>query len=134
MKTTIEQINGESYTVVWHCPPTKQCRYKKCTGLNGGFVLVFEQDADAEGYIAIALPALPRHPKPEDAQLLYRYMAEGVVPCGGWLRTQKYFREIKCKSVSFALMDAIVRNVSKIVITHATDKDGNRVEVAIKED
>lgn len=78
MKTSIETINGKLCTVIWHdYIPNKSTLGRRFAELYGD-VRVFFMDADCLRQIATALPALPRHPKPEDAKLLWRYMAEGM--------------------------------------------------------
>ena len=79
MKTSIENIGGQLCTVVWYWSygdfPTPE-EWKLTRQLvNGERHAIIAYD-----HIATALPALPRNPKPEDAQLLYRYMAEGIYP------------------------------------------------------
>lgn len=132
---TIETINGKQMTVVWHDLP-----------LGGDFRLwqdaivnlMREDDISKDGvihhythkrHITTALPALPKHPKPEDALLLYRYMAEGVDPVlisnhpilkGSELFWEKWIRE--------GWKDC----THDPEITNASFK-GKEIEVAIKE-
>lgn len=81
-KITVETIQGKPYTVVWRDINTDE-------DIASGFVEgKFEKIASDgvckylvvhdEDIAATALPALPRHPKPEDAPLLYRYASEGI--------------------------------------------------------
>jgi len=113
---TIEtNSEGKQHTVVWHkdeCPTlTVYC--------NDGGMLFCHRDGT---HIATALPALPRHPKREDAGLLYRYMAEGMriymqskYNTDGWI---------------FAVAEShIMEGLTEI--THATF-NGCRVEIAIE--
>jgi hypothetical protein len=93
---------------------------------------------DQFNYIITTLPALPRYPKPEDAPLLYRYMAEGIVPVlvdksgynGGFIgfcaisNTQTLLVKHSDGQPITIHMEA--------EITHAT-MDGERVEIAIEE-
>lgn len=80
------------------------------------------------------LPPLPRRPKPEDATLLYRYCSEGINVCGKYLSWYdddecSFGRDFIIKEgpiVSFLGGD-LVRE-----ITHATDTNGNRIEIAIE--
>lgn len=113
MKTSIEKIKGKRYTVVWHSPKVDEYVPER---LVGGCIIYISETCE---HIATALPALPRHPKPEDAQLLYRYMAEGVEP---WLCYMSEYYDIS------AVVDSI-----DVEITHATDTKGNKIEVAIEE-
>lgn len=75
---TIETISGKQYTVVWH---GKAEAHSEWIQMASGLAMVTRTVASPYvGYdhIATALPALPRYPKPEQARLLYRYMAEGI--------------------------------------------------------
>ena len=82
MKVTIEKIGLQKHTVVWY--HAQEYDYRElfealCLGiydcLDGCFYLNHD-----DLHVATALPALPRYPQPEDAKLLYRYMAEGLIP------------------------------------------------------
>ena len=120
---TIENINGADYTVVW-------CKYAYADSYyiaeddfyvtdNLGVKTIICRIDDS--YVATALPALPRKPKAEDAPLLYRYMSDGVVL---WFDTD------------FSSNTIIIPNICSggmSQITHATDKQGNKLEVAIND-
>lgn len=132
MKTTIENINGADYTVVWHdVHPTDSHSFADSliwVKLQMGWM------ASGTKHIATALPALPRHPKPEDAALLYRYMAEGIEVIYRWVRDP----EMKsawtpiCASDGMEYLDGMhVTEATEFM--RATDKDGNKIEVAINE-
>ena len=74
--------------------------------------------------VVTILPALPRHPKPEHAPLLYRYMAEGLEVCGGnYGYVERYSYNLD------GLLRAIHGHVDT-EITHAI-YNGERVEIAI---
>lgn len=79
------------------------------------------------GDIITILPPLPRNPKPEDAPLLYRYMAEGLMPKGEFLWLDK----TKSGLNTHHLFDRI-NKYSGAEITHA-EHNGERVEIAIEE-
>lgn len=126
---TTEEINGQKMTVVWH---TDKFRLWAHIGRDVG--IDWKQGVDGCCYwfsqepaycIATALPALPRNPKPEDAKLLYRYMAEGIA-----LRTIVDKKYKQSGALLFLALELESR--SQIEITHATF-EGERVEVAIKE-
>lgn len=79
------------------------------------------------------LKALPRKPKPEDAALLYRYMAEGIEPRGNYYDTRAGKKRENHSAFSF-MTYMYNCNDSHREITHAIDtKTGERVEIAIKE-
>jgi hypothetical protein len=81
-------------------------------------------------HIATALPALPRNPKPEDARLLYRYMAEGIYPKGARLGG---IQISSGELVERCLDEEHSKNIG-LEITGAIDsKTGERVEIAIKD-
>lgn len=121
MKTTIESINGKQYTVVWH--DAVQSFNGTMTATHSGFVWHIGSKC-----VATLLPALPRYPKPEDARLLYRYMAEGIEPKGNvWIGGS-----IEHESYSVRGILNAVRIGQQTEITHALDSDGNRIEVAIE--
>jgi hypothetical protein len=82
--------------------------------------------------IVTILPALPRHPNPSDACLLYRYMAEGI---------RVYIREFKeCDNTVELLgfeaetgyLSTSMWGLKHVEITHCT-LNGERAEIAIKE-
>jgi hypothetical protein len=75
---TIEEINGKRYTVVWHDAKNfnavdLELYEASAIRLPNDTIIFPSYDGVA---FATALPALPLHPKPEDAPLLYRYGAE----------------------------------------------------------
>jgi hypothetical protein len=120
INVSIETIQGELYTVVWHdyivTEPLKELSSNWHKNRDG-YVALWPH-----GVIATALPALPRKPKPEDAQLLYRYMAEGIEPC--------WERELR----GAHLILEIEEGNDEVEITHALNLNGNKIEIAIKED
>ena len=134
MKYSKEVINGVEMTVVWHSENYQRLgiNYDKWWSAILADGSITKHDHCSGEHIATALPALPKHPKPEDAALLYRYMAEGITP---------YLREDSRGGEFYAMwggdfsfwwygeMEA-ARNPE---ITHATDKDGNKISVAITE-
>lgn len=129
-KITVETIQGKPYTVVWREPEIYPCDADDTGWIDGvSNGELFGQDAYADDYIAIAtaLPALPRHPKPEDAPLLYRYMAEGIVP----MATEEDFHN-GCDLSNLAFIDSW-RTGKGMKITHATH-NGERVEIAITDE
>lgn len=107
MEVTIENIDGQEMTVILHknygmqdvVECLDECNYDI---LVDGTYIFFS--GSIGGHKATALPPLPRRPKPEDAPLLYRYMAEGFA--------------LKWDSGS---------------CISTTGKDGNKIEIAIKE-
>lgn len=66
--------------------------------------------------IITILPALPKHPKPEDAPLLYAYMAQGLFL---W-------------TANSDVIDRFYTGEILVEITHCTHND-ERVEIAIEE-
>lgn len=75
MKVTKETINGREYTVIWHFVPKNRSDDNISFWTVRDVEMIFDKNTML--HLATALPPLPRRPKPEDAPLLYRYMAEG---------------------------------------------------------
>ncbi len=125
---TIETIAGKQCTVIWH--DTKPRRFSgDWRVLNCGSIVLYSP-TNRSHHIATALPALPSKPKPSDAPLLYRYMAEGLdlrgiemrPDSGGWKDPRKI------KGVRILLSKYPVK------ITHAIDSEtGKRVNIATTE-
>lgn len=145
MKTSMETINGKLFTIVWHGDNSgKSTLGRRIVALSGGVFAVFK-DADCLDHIATALPALPRHPKPEDAKLLYRYMSEGIAIHGAVIDGSEAFvglTEINDYPVMTFTngrawwfvnkKDSLDVSFSPKEITHATDMEtGERAGVAI---
>ena len=145
MKTTIEEINGKLCTVI-RKPFDVECvkeqldikmpvvvetiEHEVC-GKNIKGIHKLHKYIDKNWFcginigaedswfesIIVVLPALPRYPKPEDAPLLYRYMAEGIIPILD-----------ECESLDRMIF---TNGFGEGRITHATH-NGERVEVAIE--
>lgn len=82
---SIETIDGKKCTVIYPLGDISEHEIKKAIWVidwRGVRVAINKTSEGNEYVIAYALPALPRHPKPEHAPLLYRYMAEGLHPYG----------------------------------------------------
>lgn len=124
MKTSIEEINGKKYTVVWYW---NTLRTFEQTLRDGSIIF-----GDALGdHIATALPALPRNPKPEDAPLLYRYAAEGI-----WAQIVDHGdKSVKDwpQRGEFTQLHPDLWVKRDIQIYEAIDKDGNTIDIAIEE-
>ena len=132
-RVTIEEISGELMTVVW-CDDANFIALDKAKVRCG-----YELFTTLGKHVATALPALPRHPKPEDAPLLYRYMAEELLPYlddgnrsglfngrhvnGSWLVSTNWGDD---------MLDGMgICDLYKTRINHAIYA-GERVEIAIK--
>ena len=138
MKTTIETINGKEYTVVWYGSKNKLPKPIQWFRMPNReqILLIKELDGGCNVY-ATALPALPRHPKPEDTPLLHRYAAEGLMVW--WADNDKNnpMRNAWMSNPHLVQFNEIARHTdsrTRIEITHAVDKDGNKIDVAIKDD
>lgn len=121
MKTTIETINGKKYTVVWHDGALSGFFSNGVVTDPLGCKYAYNHQLEVS---ATGLPALPRHPNPEDAPLLYRYASEGLFPAG-----TMGGRFNDCAAIAY-----LVGGNALPEMTHAIDKDGNKVEVAIEEE
>jgi len=78
------------------------------------------------------LPPLPKYPKPEDAPLLYRYMAEGIIPVLHHARNGKSLSFFTWK-VGNDLDCYGMEGVDHLLLDHATH-NGERVEVALEKE
>jgi hypothetical protein len=79
--------------------------------------------------IATILPALPCRPKPEHAQLLYRYASEGL-----WVQIQEDGQPgDMAQCGEFTQLHPSAWKKKNIKITHALTEDGQRVEIAIED-
>lgn len=125
MKITIETIKGRKCTVIWHVPrePDGIDWPKK---LRVGYVIRHNQTSE---HVATVLPALPRHPKPEHAPLLYRYMAEGIEPMGESVEMQGNIVRFPAEH---PIHCTVMIGLGCGKITHAIF-NGERVEIAIED-
>jgi hypothetical protein len=118
MKTTIEQIKGEPYTVVWHKPQgwaeSIDCDTKDIKLADGSYIRLA---AYMGAHVATALPALPKKPTEKHAELLHLYAARGLIAMFDDLQ----FCCAMCDSEHIQ------------TITHAITASGERVEIARKE-
>jgi hypothetical protein len=115
MKTTIEEINGVKHTVVWHSDMRIgywiNCGLFYVKTLSHVEIKDEEPNSVSQKHVATALPALPRNPTADDAELLHFYAAHGLTATYEHEDGRDYDqREINC----------------------AIDKQGNRVEIAIE--
>lgn len=127
-KVSIEEINGKQCTVIrkpfdaeWVKEQLGMGNYVRVETFNMEWERVVSQDFITNTnlkYILTILPAIPKHPKPEDAPLLYRYMAEGIIPM------------YKIHIAAECFLPVSQHCIGKVTITHATHK-GERVEIAI---
>lgn len=141
MKTSIEEINGRKCTVVWHDCFSGEVELAMKRGywkpLNCGFVLHNPQNGNCD---AIALPALPRHPKPEDAPKLMRCIAEGLRPVFEPFHEDygHYPKLLGIDEAGNALTTSVDRyrleliHISLMKIAGALDPEGNRISIAIE--
>jgi len=155
MKVTIEEINNKQCTVIrkpfdaewmkeqlgmWQ-PVRVEYRDGYCFTYTipdgGGFELhthLIRKHGEPINTLTI-LPALPKHPKPEDAPLLYRYMAEGIEVHAddSYMDEEVCFRGVARGIEKFILCgDGFINRQFEFEITHAT-LNGERVEIAILE-
>lgn len=149
MKTTIETINGKIYTVIWHSKDYAdylgESIYDAFHGLTAsGVIEIFSCATNRAEHIATALPALPRHPKPKDAGLLYPYMTVGLfIKCQffdcGELVLEFKNSELEVQGREMFVDNGYGRNMVgasgywDIEITHATDAQGKPVEIAVED-
>lgn len=123
MKVSIETIYTKKYTVIYH-DEQLFCKIlgRRLVTLGNGVLEIF-REPECLDHIATALPPLPRNPKPEDAPLLYAYMAEGLtVYCDCPVE--------RGLDISIVLATLCTFIHGDFEITHAT-LGGERVEIAI---
>ncbi len=130
-KVTIEKIQGKQYTVMWQMDILGNLHdYKRLDNYIG-----YNFYTAGDELIATALPALPRYPTAEDVELLHLYATHGLI----LIFTSEYSGAMTSKvkhTRNFThVLTILERNYypDKYEITHAIDKEGNRVEVAICE-
>lgn len=147
MQTTIETIGGKLCTVIRKPFDADWVREQLSMGIpvvgelpRGERIPFYILDIDQEFYdypfVVTILPALPRHPKPEDAPLLYRYAAEGIHLSFVWGNyTEEHYEMCTRSSGIVEVMDYIQRKQIPLpTFSHAIDAQGNRHEIAITDD
>lgn len=142
MQVSVETIAGKLHTVIWYTNDVRvweKQNWKATRG--GGYMAFFHGEDDDSHHIATALPALQRHPKPEDAALLYRYASEGLTVCGESIDNNG-------KNHLFCFVGSGSKGMytehnpphdarvnldwfRHYPVTHAIDSTGQRVEIAI---
>ena len=152
MKVSIEEINGKKCTFIRR--PFDEEWVKQQLGMELGVAVEWRQPYESpiiatlitrngarDGYYSTAfhewhksemelitiLPPLPRHPKPEDAKLLYRYMSEGLTVVA------RYTDPWEGEDYEAYDLNMIAMLGTCLEITHCIDEEGNKVEVAIDE-
>jgi hypothetical protein len=148
MKTTIEEINGKKYTMTtvedieqWEISEAQQY-----IDWRGVYVYVQKHLKGCEYIAAYALPALPRNPTADDAELLHLYAGNGLTPIfthQGNKHLAIYEREARvlpsvnevfkagyCDEYNLEYLASVKR---QDILTHAVDKQGNRIQIAIEE-
>lgn len=147
MIISIETIDGKACTVVWRKGDPEFMCWDEADFIGGNdaadTVIGYNRDGDV---LYIALSALPRHPKPEDAQLLYRYMADGIKPEFKWRNGRGLFVGASIVNIAGSKNSPVwlvetPRHITRLFsefpntegweITHATF-NGERVDVAIE--
>lgn len=84
--------------------------------------------------VLIILPALPRNPKPEDARMLYRYMAEGIDIIWKWGgEIEDDWESITCGLLHNQDGIDLIGDGAVPIAYAINSETGERVEVAIYE-
>lgn len=86
-------------------------------------------DRMLESYIITTLPPLPRNPTADDAWLLHLYASHGLYAAFGIYQ----FAHIDDDGEVYVYGNAGLEMISSPETTHCVYKQGNRVDVAIKE-
>ena len=120
LTVTQETIQGKPYTVLWHDDSIESFN-GTMTSTYHGYVWHL-----GDKLVATVLRALPKYPKPEDAPLLYAYLAHGLTVCGNVGKHKYAVQNAIC------FMDTVYDPYMSKEITHCTDADGHPVEVAIE--
>lgn len=131
LTTTIEEIKGEKFTVVWHIKPEVIAKDFKPNAVDmpdGNVILL-----DTFVPIATALRALPRNPTPKDAPLLYAYASHGIEAQYGYIDHTGEDCMLAADNGGYALLDWVLRKQYKVAFEEAIDSEGNRIDVAIED-
>lgn len=127
LDTSIQNIKGKFYTVIWRDPSFKT---KQLSSHDIPTTYGYEVGIGLD-HVMTKLPALPEHPKLEDAPLLYRYASEGLFIVGNHIR-HEFSGPFEVQFPDFNLVET--HPDRKVQITHAIDEEGNRVEIAIRKE
>ena len=95
-------------------------------------IISFEKEMLELYSVITILPPLPRNPTPEDAPLLYRYMAEGLEPHASVVVNPRKYSGIEHSAGHGIINRMRLYRDTTFQITHATH-NGERIEIAIKE-
>lgn len=98
-----------------------------CGSVDGCFIADVGEEYLA--YTINVLPALSKRPTPEDAALLYRYMAEGIYFTYSY-DDYDYEGRDTTNTIDGSMIYELINRKAEII--HAIDTDGTRVEVAIQ--
>lgn len=136
MKVSIEEIEGVKHTVVYH--GEKRLGYWR--PLNSGYIkhlchVEIKDNGEHEAsdiHVATALSPLPRNPTADDARLLHLYAAHGLDVCGFYFSPlADDHNKLNSTKDIINITTCDVLDLTITVITHATNKQGERVGVAI---
>lgn len=148
MQTSVETISGKLCTVIKRPFDAEWVReqlamgmpymYEAEDGYRGNFYpkirTLVEKAIDigrlTPKYVITILPALPRRPTPEHAPLLYRYASEDVFVVGTGHDGPSYPNGLGLSGI----LHLSKTHKGKAEITHATDTNGNKIEIAIEEE
>jgi hypothetical protein len=126
MNISKQIIDSKLYTVIlYEKYAYNEDNYRILDNINGSDTLILHDD---ETLLGTALPALPKHPTKDDKELLHRYISEGLTPV-----TLCHAVEAHTRKPRQYEQTCIYEEWGEYrEITHAIDKDGNKVEIAIE--
>jgi hypothetical protein len=126
---TIENINGVPHTVIWYREYVTASHINKESGTYAwaelkpfGSALFVNEGVNV--HAAIALAPMPRYPAKDDAALLYAYASHGI-----FVGTE-YAEILSPENIMYRIKSSPL----VVVITHAVNAQGERVDVAIEGD
>lgn len=131
MQVSIKTISGRLCTVIQGDEPFLGGELSSWAGIvehDYGYYLL-----DGNILVATALFALPRKPKPEDARLLYRYMAEGLRVAGTY--DKESYEYLDERPIMIKAQTVFIYGISNnFEITHCLDDElSEKVAVAIED-
>lgn len=129
MIVTKEILNGQDMTVVYYGDKVNHLGYLLMPIGNGCIAIV--DTRLGQKCVALAIPPFPRVPKPKHVELFHGYLSLGIYPTGSEVNYEGLLESPLAKT--YALMNIISNGGTWYGDILATDKIGNELNIAIKE-